>query len=257
MRTVSRCSPNSRAASRMLIPSTITALRTRRYTSTLYIRRTTRRLDFKPMDGGGRYNLQPPILPATTRPRGPLYRRRLHQGRTHVGYAHKKPPAFNPEVPDATIGLPWRENAHLGKALEVCLHLSGFGLTSFARGRPATIVLHQEVGCGQARADARLCFSKFGSHPHCGVRCWRASGIRRTSCSDPGRGRRRDLGGHPCGRVVRHSEGNVSRTRPVWPGPPGDSASTAEGRKRLTSPLHAGSPPYVCCRSGRAAGGLL
>ena len=63
----------------MLIPSTITALRTRRYTSTLYIRRAIHRLDFKPMDGGGRYNLQPPILPATTRPRGPLYRRRLHQ----------------------------------------------------------------------------------------------------------------------------------------------------------------------------------
>ena len=61
MRTVSRCNPNSRAASRMLIPSTITALRTRRYTSTLYIHRTTRRLDFKPMDGGGRSDLQPPF----------------------------------------------------------------------------------------------------------------------------------------------------------------------------------------------------
>ena len=60
LRTVSRCNPNSRAASRMLIPSTITALRTRRYTSTLYIRCTTRRLDFEPMDGGGRYSIQSP-----------------------------------------------------------------------------------------------------------------------------------------------------------------------------------------------------
>ena len=52
--------PELRAASRMLIPSTITALRTRRYTSTLYIRCTTRRLDFEPMDGGGRYSIQSP-----------------------------------------------------------------------------------------------------------------------------------------------------------------------------------------------------
>ena len=72
LRTVSRCNPNSRAASRMLTPSTITARRTRRYTSTLYIRRSTHRLNFKPMDDGGRSNLQPPILSATTRPHGPL-----------------------------------------------------------------------------------------------------------------------------------------------------------------------------------------
>ena len=75
LRTVSRCNPNSRAASRMLIPSTITALRTRRYTSTLYIRCTTRRLDFEPMDGGGRYTIQspnvsiyPPTWPTLTPP---------------------------------------------------------------------------------------------------------------------------------------------------------------------------------------------
>ena len=47
MRTVSRCNPNVRAASRMLIPSTITALRIRRYTSTLYIRCITRWLYFE------------------------------------------------------------------------------------------------------------------------------------------------------------------------------------------------------------------
>ena len=38
----------------MLIPSTITARRTRRYTSTWYIHPTTHKHDFEPMDGGGR-----------------------------------------------------------------------------------------------------------------------------------------------------------------------------------------------------------
>ena len=37
----------------MIIPSTITARRTRRYTSTWYIHPTTRKHDFEPMDGGG------------------------------------------------------------------------------------------------------------------------------------------------------------------------------------------------------------
>ena len=44
----------------MLIPSTITARRTGRYTSTLYIPGTIHRLDFEPMNDGGRYNIQPP-----------------------------------------------------------------------------------------------------------------------------------------------------------------------------------------------------
>ena len=44
----------------MLIPSTITARRTRRYTSTWYIHPTTHKHDFKPMDGRGRYIFQPP-----------------------------------------------------------------------------------------------------------------------------------------------------------------------------------------------------
>ena len=57
---MSRCSPNVRAASRMFIPSTITARRTRGYTATLYIHRTTHKLDFKPMNGGRRSGLQPP-----------------------------------------------------------------------------------------------------------------------------------------------------------------------------------------------------
>ena len=37
----------------MPIPSTITARRTRGYTSTWYIHPTTRKHDFEPMDGGG------------------------------------------------------------------------------------------------------------------------------------------------------------------------------------------------------------
>ena len=62
MRTVSRYRPNSRDASRMIIPSTITARRTRRYTSTLYIHPTTHKHDFEPMNGGGRYSIQSPIV---------------------------------------------------------------------------------------------------------------------------------------------------------------------------------------------------
>ena len=46
----------------MLMPSTITARRTRRYTSTWYIRRTIHRLNFKPMDDGRRYSIQSPIV---------------------------------------------------------------------------------------------------------------------------------------------------------------------------------------------------
>ena len=74
---VSRCRPNVRAVSRMLIPSTITARRTRRYTSTLYIHRTIHGVGYNPMnDAGGpvfsrRYS-------AIFRPHGPLYLRRLH-----------------------------------------------------------------------------------------------------------------------------------------------------------------------------------
>ena len=70
MRTVSRCRPNVRAASRMLIPSTITALRTRRYTSTLYIHLTSHGVGYNPMNDGRRYSIWSPILsnPPPTRP---------------------------------------------------------------------------------------------------------------------------------------------------------------------------------------------
>ena len=60
LRTVARCRPNTRETSRILIPSTITARRTRRYTSTWYIHPTTHKHDFEPMDGRGRYIFQPP-----------------------------------------------------------------------------------------------------------------------------------------------------------------------------------------------------
>ena len=44
----------------MLIPSTITALRTRRYDSTWYIPGTIHGVENDPMDGGRRYGIQPP-----------------------------------------------------------------------------------------------------------------------------------------------------------------------------------------------------
>ena len=46
----------------MLLPSTITARRTPRYTSTLYIHCTIHRLSFQPMNGGRRYSIQSPIV---------------------------------------------------------------------------------------------------------------------------------------------------------------------------------------------------
>ena len=61
----------------MLIPSTITARRTRRYTSTWYIHPTTHKHDFEPMDGGGRSSFQPPQVRQPIRPGGPLYLRLL------------------------------------------------------------------------------------------------------------------------------------------------------------------------------------
>ncbi len=56
----------------MLIPSIMTALRTRKYMSTLYIHRTTHRLYFEPMNDGGRSSFQPPLISQSIRPRGPL-----------------------------------------------------------------------------------------------------------------------------------------------------------------------------------------
>ena len=69
--------PNTRDASLMLMPSTMTALRTRRYTSTLYIRRTIHGVDYDPMEGGRRHTFQPPNVSRSIRPRGPIYLRRL------------------------------------------------------------------------------------------------------------------------------------------------------------------------------------
>ncbi len=44
----------------MFMPSTITALRTRRYDSIWYIPGAIHRLDFEPMNDGGRYSIQSP-----------------------------------------------------------------------------------------------------------------------------------------------------------------------------------------------------
>ena len=46
----------------MLIPSTITALRTRRYTPTLYIHHTIHGFGYNPMNDGGRYSIQSPFV---------------------------------------------------------------------------------------------------------------------------------------------------------------------------------------------------
>ena len=56
----------------MLIPSTITPRRTRRYTSTWNIHPTIHKFYFQPMDGGRRYIFQPPQISQSIRPRGPL-----------------------------------------------------------------------------------------------------------------------------------------------------------------------------------------
>ena len=44
----------------MLMPSTITALRTRRYDSTWYIPGAIHGVENDPLDGGRRYGIQPP-----------------------------------------------------------------------------------------------------------------------------------------------------------------------------------------------------
>ena len=60
--TVSRCSPNSRAASRMLIPSTMQARLTLAYISTLYILYTFHSAPLNTMEGGRWSGFQPPFL---------------------------------------------------------------------------------------------------------------------------------------------------------------------------------------------------
>ena len=48
--------------SRTVIPSARQARRTRRYTSTLYIHSTIRKVEYNPIDGGGRYRIQLPFV---------------------------------------------------------------------------------------------------------------------------------------------------------------------------------------------------
>ena len=50
----------------MLMPSTITALRTRRYDSTWYIPGAIHGVENDPLDGGSRYGIQPPNVRYST-----------------------------------------------------------------------------------------------------------------------------------------------------------------------------------------------
>ena len=75
---MSRCRPNTREASRTLIPFTITARRTRRYTSTLCIRRTIRRVGYNPCGWRRAVQFTTAVCQQSIRPRGPIYLRRLH-----------------------------------------------------------------------------------------------------------------------------------------------------------------------------------
>ena len=74
-----RCKPNSLETSRILLPSTITARRTRprryRASNLLYIHRTIRRVDYYPMNGArGRFAIYDRrMLGAITRPHGTIY----------------------------------------------------------------------------------------------------------------------------------------------------------------------------------------
>ena len=77
MRTVSRCRPNTRAASRVLIPSTMQARRTRAYNSTLYILYSFHRVASNSMEGGGWYDFAAPLPDAHPRLVGTLLLRPL------------------------------------------------------------------------------------------------------------------------------------------------------------------------------------
>ena len=74
---MSRCSPNTRAASRVLIPSTMQARRTRTYSSTLYILHTFHRVALNSMEGGGWYSFAAPLPDAHPRLAGTLLLRPL------------------------------------------------------------------------------------------------------------------------------------------------------------------------------------
>ena len=79
LRTVSRCRPNTRDASRVLIPSTMQARRTRTYSSTLYILHTFHRVASNSMEGGGWYGFAAPLSNAHPHLAGTLLLRPLHR----------------------------------------------------------------------------------------------------------------------------------------------------------------------------------
>ena len=98
-----------------------TARRTRRYTSTLYIRRTIRRIGYDPMNGGGRCSVQSPnvsnLPPARSTLTPPITRmaeaenpsdRRIAVGRSQLVCGHAPIPAvlawLNPRTGKETSG---------------------------------------------------------------------------------------------------------------------------------------------------------
>ena len=98
--------------------STITARRTRRYTSTLYIRRTIHGVEYNPMYDGRRYSIKSPIPsnlpptrptltpPFTPGPQRPGVRRETHQGfhrprEDHRPIENRERPRKRPESRDS------------------------------------------------------------------------------------------------------------------------------------------------------------
>ena len=77
MRTVSLCRPNTRDASLVLMPSTMQALRTRRYSSTWYIPHTFHGLLVCPYGRWRTVQFSSAVSRRLSRPRGTLYARRL------------------------------------------------------------------------------------------------------------------------------------------------------------------------------------
>ena len=126
----------------MLIPSTITARRTRRYTSTWYIHPTTHKHDFEPMDGRGRYIFQPPICQAVN------------------------PSRWSTLPPPFTKGNGWlkaalveaaksaaRTKTYLGAQYRRLARRIGANRAAMAVAHSIAVILHQVIKTGQPFSD--------------------------------------------------------------------------------------------------------
>ena len=106
----------------MLIPSTITARRTRRYTSTWYIHPTTHKHDFKPMDGRGRYIFQPPQCQAVNPSRWSTLPPPFTDGLSNASFSYqwiRNDGSADTDIQDAT-GLTYTlTDSEEGKAIKV------------------------------------------------------------------------------------------------------------------------------------------